>query len=580
MNRHMDRRFSMRKAAIAAVAGAAAFSVLSSAPVSATPLKTDRGKLKVVAQGVPQGRSAKITVAGKKYRKKLPRAGALRNLRPGTYRVWATPIVVDGGTAAVPNLPVRVRVPKRKATTLRLQYQWNPKTDVYPPGPVTGLTLTGRTASSIALGWVNSQAPDLQGVAIRRKTGTVPPAGLDEGRVVDVDHAAQSVVDSGLRQYTTYSYSVFMVDSAGNASTGASITVHTAGRASQVTAGTHHTCALIPDDQRGAGHVLCWGANSRGQLGDGTTADSSVPREVAVDDVVEVSAGGDHTCARQSSGDVWCWGANDSGQVGTGGTEDALRPVQVTLPPSIAVAAGGQHTCAVADSGALRCWGAADAGQSGLRIGEPILAPRQTYVLSNVTQVAAGWAHTCAVVRGVSPSLRCFGENAQGQLGVNSANTATPVTVSGLNKPVAMAAAGVQHTCALYTDGGLACWGGNAVGQVGDGSITDHNGPVTVLTGAASVTAGAYHTCAQLDNGTMRCWGRNNSGRLGDGSEADHLQPARVAIASGVSSIAAGGYHSCAVTGGDTSCWGANLFGQLGTGEPGSALRPVEVSGL
>ncbi|MFN8127266.1 MAG: hypothetical protein U0R28_00565 [Candidatus Nanopelagicales bacterium] len=569
---------SMSKAAIAAMAGAAAFSVLSTAPASALPLKADRGKLKVVAEGVPQGRSAKITVAGKKYRKKLPRAGALRNLKPGTYRVWATPIVVDGGTAAVPNLPIRVRVPKRKATTLRVQYQWNPKTDVYPPGPVTGLTVSGRTTSSISLHWVNSQAPDLQGVAIRRKTGSAASTGLDDGRVVPVDGSAQSVVDGGLRQYTTYTYSVFMVDTAGNASPPASVTVHTTGRASQVTAGTDHTCALVPDDLRGTGHVLCWGANSRGQLGDGTTSDSDVPREVALDDVVEVSAGGDHTCALQSDGDVWCWGANDSGEVGDGSTDDAIRPVLVNLPASSSVVAGGEHTCAVADSGALRCWGAADSGQSGVRIGEPILSPRGTAILTNVTSVAAGWAHTCAVV--VNTTLRCFGEDSDGQLGSGSTDTASPVTVNLGGRAVSQATAGVSHSCAVLTDGTLACWGGNDYGQIGDGTRNSHTTPANVLSGVDAVSAGAYHTCAQLDNGTMRCWGRNNSGRLGDGTEVDHSSPTRPAIASGVSSIATGGYHSCAVTGGDTYCWGANPFGQLGTGLTTGSLRPLIVADL
>lgn len=575
----MRIQHTVLKAAIGAVATAAAFSVLSSAPAAAVPLKADRGKLTVVADGVPQGRSAKITVAGKKYRKKLPKAGALRNLKPGTYRVWATPIVVDGGTAAVPNLPVRVKVPKRKSTTLRLTYQWNPKSDIYPPGPVTGLSVSGRTTSSISLRWLNSQAPDLQGVAIRRAVGTVAPASLDEGRVVD-GADGQGIVDTGLRQYTTYSYSVFMLDTAGNASAPATITAHTTGRASQVTAGLNHSCALVPDDARGAGHVVCWGSNAHGQLGDGTTADSDTPREVALDDVVQISAGGDHTCALQSDGDVWCWGANGAGQLGNGSTDDSSIPMLVGLPASGSIAAGGEHTCAVAESGALRCWGAADSGQSG-RVGDPVLSPRAT-VLTNVLSVAAGWAHTCAVVRGgVTISVKCFGDNSNGQLSGSGGSTATPVTVPGLAKPVASAVAGVQHTCVRFSDSTLSCWGGNQYGQVGDGSTSDRNSPVALpLVGVTALAAGAYHTCAALDNGTMRCWGRNNNGRLGDGTEVDHPQPTKVAVASGVSSIAAGGYHSCAVSGGDTYCWGANPFGQLGTGLPSGSSRPALVAGL
>ncbi len=567
------------------MAAAAAFSVLSAPPAGAVAPAKDRGGLRVVAQGVPQGRSAKIVVAGKKFRKKLPRAGMLRNLRPGKYRVWATPIVSDGGTAAVPNLPVRVKVPKRKAATLRLQYQWNPKTDVYPPGAVTGLTVAGRTPASITLRWTNSQAPDLQGVAVRRKAGPVPPAGLDDGRVVDVDRGAQNVIDDGLSQYTTYSYSVFMVDTAGNASAPASVTVHTTGRAAQVTAGIQHTCALLPDDDRSAaagtqapGRVVCWGANGHGQLGVGSTKDSSLPVAVDLDGVVQVSAGGEHTCALVTDGSVWCWGRNDQGQLGLGTTQDALTPARVDLPESTWVAAGGEHTCAVATSGALRCWGADDAGQAGQRDGAAVLTPPAVPLLTNVTSVAAGWAHTCALRSG---AVRCFGENADGQLGNGSTtSSATPVTVTGLSRTPVRLTAGVSHTCALLVDDSLSCWGGNQVGQLGDGTTVSRLVPQPVLTGVAGVGAGAYHTCASLDNGTLRCWGRNADGRLGDGTLTDRTLPSRVLVASGVSALAAGGYHSCAVSGPDTYCWGSGSLGQLGAGVFTGSVRPAPVSGL
>jgi alpha-tubulin suppressor-like RCC1 family protein len=479
---------------------------------------------------------------------------------------------------------VRIRVPKRKSATLRLQYQWNPKTDVYPPGPVSGLTVTGRGTEDVSLRWTNSQAPDLQGVAVRRKVGTVPPAGLDDGRVVETGRDGESAVDENLRQYTTYSYSVFMVDTAGNASAPVSVTVRTMGRASQVVAGLHHSCALLPDDVRtdptapAAGRVVCWGSNAFGQLGTGSTADADQSQPVDLPEVVQVSAGAEHTCARQRDGAVWCWGRNDQGQLGTGTTEGSPSPVRVDVAAALTVAAGGQHTCTVALSGALGCGGADDAGQSGTRIGDPVLSPPETPLLTNVSAVAAGWAHTCAVRSG---ALRCFGSNSDGQLGNGGfTDTAVPVAVAGLPRPVTRATAGVGHTCAVLTDDSLACWGANTYGQVGDGTAENRSAPAVVLTGVEEATAGAYHTCARLGNATMRCWGRNNSGRLGDGTDADRQAPTRVAVASGVSSVAAGGYHSCAVSGPDTYCWGAGLFGQLGTPAQAEGLRPAPVSGL
>src|SRR5690606_24544210 len=101
-----------------------------------------------------------------------------------------------------------------------------------------------------------------------------------------------------------------------------------------IAAGGGHTCAL-----RGNGRVICWGQNKYGELGDGTTGDSTKPVEVSgLDDAVAVSAGdydvsdnygGSHTCALREGGKVSCWGRNDYGQLGDGSNDDSLEPVEV-----------------------------------------------------------------------------------------------------------------------------------------------------------------------------------------------------------------------------------------------------------
>jgi alpha-tubulin suppressor-like RCC1 family protein len=121
------------------------------------------------------------------------------------------------------------------------------------------------------------------------------------------------------------------------------------------------------------------------------------------------------------------------------------------------------------------------------------------------------------------------------------------------------------------TAGGVRCWGYNEFGQLGDGTTTDHQMPVAVAglpDSARAITTGGNFSCALKTDGGVACWGLNAAGQLGDGTYADSPAPVDVAgLANGVNAIAAGFYHICGVTtDGGVTCWGGNETGQLGIG--------------
>ncbi|HTA73340.1 MAG TPA: hypothetical protein VK733_03655 [Gemmatimonadaceae bacterium] len=123
---------------------------------------------------------------------------------------------------------------------------------------------------------------------------------------------------------------------------------------SALTAGTAHTCGVTT-----TGAVYCWGADSTGQLGDGSPARTQTsPVLVAGLSAVAIAAGALHTCAIATSGTTYCWGSNDSGQVGDGTNTNRSTPVAVAGGIRFtAIAAGGNYTCALTAQGAAYCWG-------------------------------------------------------------------------------------------------------------------------------------------------------------------------------------------------------------------------------
>ena len=200
-------------------------------------------------------------------------------------------------------------------------------------------------------------------------------------------------------------------------------------------------------------------------------------------------------------------------------------------------------------------------------------------------RLAAGFGHACAAAGG---ALHCWGDNGDGQLGVSSADAGTghaPVTVSG--GPWIAPAAGSRHTCALASDGGVWCWGGNANGQLGSGDRTSRPDPrqVALPAKAVDVRTAFEFTCAVLADASVWCWGYNSEGQLGLGDTYpgdDHLEPIQLGTERDWTFIATGQGHGCGIRApGRLYCWGRNTNSQLGQGftNPEQIRAPVQVGG-
>ncbi|MEZ4639494.1 MAG: hypothetical protein R2873_21940 [Caldilineaceae bacterium] len=342
-----------------------------------------------------------------------------------------------------------------------------------------------------------------------------------------------------------------------------------------------HSCALNSN-----GGAKCWGENNFGQLGDGTTIDRFSPAFVSglESGVIAVEAGSVHSCALTTNGGVKCWGLNTSGALGDGTTNNRLTPVDVIgLEHSVAaIATGTAHTCALTNNGGVKCWGDNAAGQ----LGDGTTTAREIPVdVSGLDQgvvaIASGSFHTCALT--ASGGVKCWGTNFFGNLGDGTQiDRHTPVDVQGLDSVVTALTASYGLTCALTHNGGVKCWGKNTYGQLGDGTQIDRSLPVDVIGlehGATAIGTGLEHACAVTTEGGVKCWGENSYGKLGDGSNTDRLIPIDVfGLTSGFVAVDGGEEHTCAVAAdGGVKCWGQNTYGQLGV-NPGWA--PVTVVGL
>jgi alpha-tubulin suppressor-like RCC1 family protein len=393
----------------------------------------------------------------------------------------------------------------------------------------------------------------------------------------------------------------------------------------KVATGNGNTCAITNSQA-----LYCWGDNSYGQLtlNNITTTDSSTPQQIYEDGPVaattpftaqDVAVGDGQSCAIKTDGTLWCWGNNSSGQLGVGTTSSLTTPHQVSHTTTWReVNAGDHHTCAIDADYVGYCWGLNDSGQ--LAAGNLLNtdSPRLFDTSENWQAIDSGELHSCGLktVSGSSLyTLWCGGGNNYGQLGISStANQSVPQQITGLDAAIPLPhwtafSTGHYHTCAITDSGVLYCWGRNDDGQLGRGNNSDvatNWSPQTKVSKGADdwikIVAGATHTCgikatddASTVQDTLYCWGDNRTGQLGDNTTTDSYSPIQVSedptIASPVSfaalDVAVGGYfngtntygHTCAIKTDNTLwCWGENAQSQLGDNTTTSSNVPIQIS--
>lgn len=345
-----------------------------------------------------------------------------------------------------------------------------------------------------------------------------------------------------------------------------------------ISAGVDHTCAVTTDRT-----IKCWGQGGNGQLGDGQDANSSTPVDViGINNADKVYASNDYSCALLTSGQAKCWGKNSNAQLGDGSTTERIEPVLVDAPgvSFIQLSLGNNHTCATSSDNDAYCWGRNNKGKLGDGTQTTRSVPTKVSGLDGlVLKVMAGQQHSCALVFG--GAVKCWGNNSNGQLGdgTNAQSNTAVDTINLGDDPVKDLAVGMHHSCAILADNSARCWGKNADGQLGDDTKTKRNTPVDVvsLSSVASIELGYNSSCATLSSGTVKCWGKGGSGELGNGATTLSKVPVTNLSPPSVS-VSTGSNHGCSLTSrGEASCWGNNGNGKLGDGTTTASSTPVRV---
>lgn len=365
--------------------------------------------------------------------------------------------------------------------------------------------------------------------------------------------------------------------------------------------GDSHSCALL-DKLTAKGLVSCWGNNANGRLGLGHNLNTNSPVDAngrlslvnlgsdpVSDEVVDLVAGFEHTCALQKSGDLKCWGGNTSGQLGSESNQslgsnvaqlgDSLKPISIngrniaSISKVLSVSAGSGHTCAVLESGNSLCWGDNFYGQLG-QGSEAEKIGNQSGDMSSLASInlgkdfitkemaASSGAFTCALSK--TGDVKCFGKTV--------ANEKSSQPFFGvLGKCWARQ---MQNTeakdCSLSSMEPSTSIGYMSV-DMGDKLSKIDFGALKVV----QLSLGSTFGCALLNDKSIRCWGSNDNGQLGIGNRmpigakqtemGSNLKPALSFEDGEPVQLVTGYEHACAVLKNNSlKCWGSSVENATG----------------
>lgn len=449
--------------------------------------------------------------------------------------------------------------------------------------------------------------------------GTYPGSGGDCGATLNAGSNCTIEVEVYSNQVAAFTQTLSMNYNDGASAQSVNVGLAAkAGEVIQISGSTTFNCALFD-----AGKVKCWGNGADGKLGlEAIDNIGDSPGELSASPFIDlgtnvlasqIATGDNHVCAIIQDGNLKCWGGNANGQLGLGDSTsrgntaatmgDNLPVVPLGSIPVKELAANGEFTCVILKNANndVKCWGANTGGQLGgggtAKLGHtPGTTPVNNTPISLGTDPKAsltlGVAHAC-VFAGAS-GLRCWGDNAHGQLGaentadIQDAGTTTAIDLGGMPTPLRVFS-GINHTCALGTDNSVKCWGQNLYGQLGLGTTANMgdgpsemgaNLPVVPLPVGtyASLMASQYTNCAlKSDTDELLCWGDGTNGQLanestatlGDnGGEVSGLAP--INLGTGLTPRYLAKDTECVVlNNGEVKCWGSDFSGRLGLGGVG-----------
>jgi len=390
-----------------------------------------------------------------------------------------------------------------------------------------------------------------------------------------------------------------------------------------------YACAFLDDKS-----LKCWGYNGGGQLGLGDINNrGDAPGEMG-DNLPAVDLGTgrtataifckySQTCALLDDKSVKCWGNNYNGELGLGDRYSrggALFEMGDNLPAvdlgtgrtATAVSMGDSmsgYACALLDNKSVKCWGSNYNGQLGLgdtnnrgdapgEMGDNLPAVDLGTGRTATAIFSGDGGYACALLD--DKSLKCWGSNYNGQLGLGDTNNRgdapgemgdnLPAVDLGTGRTATAIFCTYSHACALLDNKSVKCWGSNYNGQLGlgdtnnrgdaPGEMGDNLPAVDLGTGrtATAISIGGSHACALLDNKSVKCWGSNYNGQLGlgdtnyrgdaPGEMGDNLPAVDLGTGRTATAISTGGSHTCALLDDKSvKCWGYNYNGELGLGD-------------